>query len=180
MDPNQLHPLQPISTKLSTARPIHTDATDKYLTCAPQIGGNDVARMKVENGADSMMDQIQRMNVVGDDDKGPVEGESDQEKAVRQQRLKHRMNLFVFVQVLLKYLAKVDRDLSFLCKEVLQECSKKNKAGDPAYRSLAMSIQLQLRKTVGETHWARVEQIQRVAQMRAQRKREQNRAKLKK
>mmetsp|Transcript_28648 Transcript_28648/g.42404 ORF Transcript_28648/g.42404 Transcript_28648/m.42404 type:complete len:148 (+) Transcript_28648:206-649(+) len=91
-------------------------------------------------------------------------------REARQQRLKWRMNLFVFVQILLKYLEKVDPKLSLCAKTALQECHRKNKDGDPAYKSLATAIQLRLRQTVGELHWTRAEQIQRQAQFRTQRK----------
>eukprot|EP00591_Stephanopyxis_turris_P007885 CAMPEP_0195527190 /NCGR_PEP_ID=MMETSP0794_2-20130614/28705_1 /TAXON_ID=515487 /ORGANISM="Stephanopyxis turris, Strain CCMP 815" /LENGTH=129 /DNA_ID=CAMNT_0040658049 /DNA_START=15 /DNA_END=401 /DNA_ORIENTATION=- len=104
---------------------------------------------------------LQRINFEGHKKfkSSPVDNDSETIKlrTARQQRLKWKINVFVFIQILLKYLKKVDITLHLQAKEIIHDCAKMNRTGDPAYQCLATAIQLQLRQTVGETHWTKID-----------------------
>jgi len=88
----------------------------------------------------------------------------------KQNALKHRVKLMVFVRVLLVYLQRVDLNRALKAKSCIAECYQRHRSGDPNYRSLANCMQSSLREVVGEFHWNRAEQIHRQAQFRYQRK----------
>lgn len=70
-----------------------------------------------------------------------------------------RMNLFVLIRVLLRYLERVDVDAWCLAKQVLKDCETKQKSGDSKYPTLFHAVNERLRHTVGETHWALARKI---------------------
>jgi hypothetical protein len=63
----------------------------------------------------------------------------------------------MFTKVLMKYLEQKDQKMHASAKEVIRECAKKNKAGDPAYSSLSTSMQAHLKRLVGEAYWKKAE-----------------------
>lgn len=68
-------------------------------------------------------------------------------------RMMKRLDLFLFIRVLLKYLEKENPDLRIRCTKVIRSCKEKQKQGDPSCASLAVAIRTTLKKTVGEKHW---------------------------
>jgi len=69
-----------------------------------------------------------------------------------------RLSLFLLIRVLLKILDRDgDRQTRGKVQQALNYCQKKNKEGDPAFRSLAMSIQKLVRTVVGEKRWRQAE-----------------------
>jgi len=80
---------------------------------------------------------------------------------VSQSRQLNRVNLFVLIRVLFHYLEKVDARLLVQAKQVLKDCDKRKKDGDPEFQSLAGSIESRIRATVGDLHWNKALTIQR-------------------
>ena len=64
----------------------------------------------------------------------------------------------MFTRVLMKYLEQKDHPMHSRAKEVIRDCAKKNKEGNPAYSSLSASMQSHLRSLVGEVYWKKVEE----------------------
>lgn len=70
-----------------------------------------------------------------------------------------RTRLLVFVKIILKCLDSDDPSLHLEAKQIITECTRKNREGIPGYDSLADAITRQLRITVGEVHWNRAESL---------------------
>lgn len=70
-----------------------------------------------------------------------------------------RTRLLVFVKIILKCLDSDDRSLHLEAKQIITECTRKNREGIPGYDSLADAITRQLRIAVGEVHWNRAESL---------------------
>ncbi len=64
----------------------------------------------------------------------------------------------MFTRVLMKYLEQKDRDMHAKAKEVIRQCAKKNKEGDPNYVSLSASMQSHLKNLVGDIYWKKAEE----------------------
>lgn len=73
----------------------------------------------------------------------------------------HRLNIFVLVRILFHYLEKVDPKLLLQAKQVLKECDKQKKAGNPEYQNLADAIPPRIKNCVGDHHWSKALAIQR-------------------
>ncbi len=58
----------------------------------------------------------------------------------------------------MKYLEQKDPSMHARAKEVIRDCAKKNKDGNPAYSSLSASMQSHLKKLVGGTYWKKAEE----------------------
>lgn len=70
-----------------------------------------------------------------------------------------RTRLLVFVKIILKSLDSDDPSLHLEAKQIITECTRKNREGIPGYDSLADAITRQLRIAVGEVHWNRAESL---------------------
>ena len=70
-----------------------------------------------------------------------------------------RTRLLVFVKIILKCLDSDDPSLHLEAKQIITECTRKNREGIPGYDSLADAITRQLRIAVGEVHWNRAESL---------------------
>jgi len=57
----------------------------------------------------------------------------------------------------MKYLEQKDQSMHARAKEVIRDCAKKNKEGNPAYSSLSTSMQSHLKNLVGEIYWKKAE-----------------------
>ena len=55
----------------------------------------------------------------------------------------------MFRKVLMKYLKQKDQSMHACAKEVIRDCAKKNKEGNPAYSCLSISMQSHLKQLVG-------------------------------
>uniref|UniRef100_A0A7S4UZN7 Uncharacterized protein n=1 Tax=Ditylum brightwellii TaxID=49249 RepID=A0A7S4UZN7_9STRA len=66
---------------------------------------------------------------------------------------RHRLDLFVIVRILFGILEKVNSSLLIQAKQVLKDCDKQKKKGNPDFQNLAVSIETHLRRTVGEIYW---------------------------
>ncbi|KAL7428759.1 hypothetical protein ACHAXH_000896 [Discostella pseudostelligera] len=75
---------------------------------------------------------------------------TDQEK-------KEKERFLIFTRVLMKYLEQRDPQMHLLAKTQIKECYEKNKAGDPAFRSLTTSMNTRLRATVGDVYWKKAQ-----------------------
>ena len=63
----------------------------------------------------------------------------------------------MFTKVLMKYLEQKDQSMHACAKEVIRDCAKKNKEGNPAYSCLSISMQSHLKNLVGGTYWKKAE-----------------------
>mmetsp|Transcript_18994 Transcript_18994/g.41387 ORF Transcript_18994/g.41387 Transcript_18994/m.41387 type:complete len:257 (+) Transcript_18994:186-956(+) len=70
-----------------------------------------------------------------------------------------RTRLLVFIKIILKCLDCEDPSIQFEAKQIIRECTRKNREGIPGYDPLADAITSQLRMTVGELHWNRAETL---------------------
>jgi len=70
-----------------------------------------------------------------------------------------RTRLLVFIKIILKCLDYEDPSIQFEAKQIIRECTRKNREGIPGYDPLADAITSQLRMTVGELHWKRAETL---------------------
>jgi len=66
---------------------------------------------------------------------------------------RHRLDLFVVINILLNHLEKVNPRLIPYVKQVLKDCDLLKKKGHPQYQSLAIPMEFHIRRTIGETHW---------------------------
>lgn len=83
--------------------------------------------------------------------------EASQERNSRQSN--QRTRLLIFIKVILKYLDCEDPSLQFEAKQIIKECTRKNREGILGYDPLADAITSQLRLTVGEVHWNRAKSL---------------------
>ena len=67
--------------------------------------------------------------------------------------------MLVFTKILLRCLDCDDPSLHLEAKQIIGDCTRKNRAGVPGYESLADAITRQLRLAVGEVHWHRAEHL---------------------
>ena len=67
-----------------------------------------------------------------------------------------RMRLLIFTKIILKCL-DYEPSLHLEAKQIITDCTKKNREGFPGYDPLADVISRQLRIAVGEVHWNRAE-----------------------
>mmetsp|Transcript_67270 Transcript_67270/g.99726 ORF Transcript_67270/g.99726 Transcript_67270/m.99726 type:complete len:161 (+) Transcript_67270:50-532(+) len=67
--------------------------------------------------------------------------------------LRHRLDLFVIINILFSHLEKVNPRLLPYVKQVLKDCDSLKKKGHPQFQSLAIPIEFHIRRTIGETHW---------------------------
>mmetsp|Transcript_4597 Transcript_4597/g.10176 ORF Transcript_4597/g.10176 Transcript_4597/m.10176 type:complete len:226 (+) Transcript_4597:125-802(+) len=70
-----------------------------------------------------------------------------------------RTRLLVFIKIILKCLDYEDPSLHLEAKQIITECTRKNREGIPGYDSLSDAITRQLRMAVGEVHWNRAENL---------------------
>mmetsp|Transcript_41451 Transcript_41451/g.67982 ORF Transcript_41451/g.67982 Transcript_41451/m.67982 type:complete len:257 (+) Transcript_41451:76-846(+) len=70
-----------------------------------------------------------------------------------------RTRLLVFIKIILKCLICEDPCLHLEAKQIITECTRKNREGIPGYDPLADVIIRQLRIVVGEVHWNRAESL---------------------
>lgn len=70
-----------------------------------------------------------------------------------------RSRLLVFVKIILKCLDSEDPSLRTEAKQIITDCTRKNREGVPGYDPLADAITSQLRTAVGEVHWNRAESL---------------------
>lgn len=80
--------------------------------------------------------------------------------------IRHRMNLFVLIKILLKYLSRIDPPLAARAQNVLKDCKKQSvlrqKEGKSAlvvYGNLADVIERRMRLCVGDAHWQRAQDV---------------------
>ena len=64
----------------------------------------------------------------------------------------------MFTRVLMKYLEQKDQKMHSRAKEVIRDCAKKNKEGNPAFSSLSASMQSHLKQLVGQIYWKKAEE----------------------
>ena len=67
-----------------------------------------------------------------------------------------RMRLLIFTKIILKCL-DFEPSLHLEAKQIISDCTRKNREGFPGYDPLADVISRQLRIAVGEVHWNRAE-----------------------
>jgi len=78
--------------------------------------------------------------------------------AVGKHAMAVRLSLFLLVRVLLKILEREgERQVRNKVQQALRYCRRKNREGDPAFRSLSMSIMKLVRAVVGEKRWRQAE-----------------------
>ena len=70
---------------------------------------------------------------------------------------KRKEQFLMFTRVLMKYLESKDPQMHVNAKNVIKQCAERNKAGDPEYASLTHSMQVRLRREVGETYWKKAD-----------------------
>ena len=70
-----------------------------------------------------------------------------------------RTRLLIFIKIVLKCLDCEDPSLQLEAKQIITECTRKNREGIPGYDPLADAITRQLRTAVGELHWNRAENL---------------------
>mmetsp|Transcript_3683 Transcript_3683/g.5610 ORF Transcript_3683/g.5610 Transcript_3683/m.5610 type:complete len:241 (-) Transcript_3683:132-854(-) len=68
-----------------------------------------------------------------------------------------KQQFLMFTKVLVKYLEQKDQSMHARAKEVIRDCAKKNKEGNPAYSCLSASMQSHLKQLVGEIYWKKAE-----------------------
>lgn len=69
-----------------------------------------------------------------------------------------RKQLLIFIKIILKCLDH-DPTLRLEAKQIIKECTKKNRQKDPSYQNLSDAITRKLRIAVGERHWSRAETL---------------------
>jgi Cobalamin biosynthesis protein CobN and related Mg-chelatases len=75
-----------------------------------------------------------------------------------QKTSKERKEQFLmFTKVLMKYLEQKDPAMHTRAKEVIRDCARKNKEGNPAYSSLSASMQSHLKNLVGDLYWKKAQ-----------------------
>uniref|UniRef100_A0A7S4RVE2 Uncharacterized protein n=1 Tax=Ditylum brightwellii TaxID=49249 RepID=A0A7S4RVE2_9STRA len=67
--------------------------------------------------------------------------------------LRHRLNLFMLIRIIFVRLEKINPRLLIQAKRVLKDCNTLKQKGHPKFQNLAVSIESQMRKTIGEKHW---------------------------
>jgi len=70
---------------------------------------------------------------------------------------KRKEQFLMFTRVLMKYLEQRDKEVHTRAKTQIKECYEKNKAGDPNFASLTISMKSTLRAVVGEVYWKKAE-----------------------
>ena len=73
--------------------------------------------------------------------------------------LNQRTRLLVFIKIILKCLDYEDPSLHLEAKQIVSDCTRKNRDGVPGYDSLSDAITRQLRVAVGEVHWNRAQNL---------------------
>jgi len=69
--------------------------------------------------------------------------------------MNQRQEFFVLVKLLLKVLKdNQDTDRLVRAKSIIAECTHRNRNGDTAFANLQVSVELRLRRTVGEVYWS--------------------------
>jgi len=74
-------------------------------------------------------------------------------------RQRHRVNLFMQVHILLKYLARVDPCLRMKVLLALKVCYRRIRCKNTKHMSLADLIEKNVREVVGEKHWEIAEKL---------------------
>jgi hypothetical protein len=78
--------------------------------------------------------------------------------SVEQKTSKERKEQFLmFTKVLMKYLEQKDPAMHTRAKEVIRDCARKNKEGNPSYSSLSASMQSHLKNLVGDLYWKKAQ-----------------------
>lgn len=70
-----------------------------------------------------------------------------------------RKQLLIFIKIILKCLDHEDSTLHLEAKQIITECTKKNREKEPGYDNLSDAITQKLRIAVGERHWSRAETL---------------------
>jgi len=80
--------------------------------------------------------------------------------------IRHRINLFVMIKILFKYLNRIDPALAARAKNLLKDCNKQNaqrqkqgKSSMVVYGNLADTIERRVRLCVGDAHWQRAQNV---------------------
>ena len=84
-------------------------------------------------------------------------GSSSSQADPHQSSKERKEQFLMFTKVLMKYLEQKDQSMHARAKEVIRDCAKKNKEGNPAYSSLSTSMQSHLKQLVGEIYWKKAE-----------------------
>lgn len=72
----------------------------------------------------------------------------------RSSMLSSKMRLMVFIKIILKCLeSDLDPNVRLKAKQVIAECTRKNREGDPDYTPLEDAIERRLRFAVDDFHW---------------------------
>jgi len=87
-----------------------------------------------------------------------MQQQSSQPSASPQEQKSRKERFLMFTRVLMKYLEQKDPTMHGRAKEVIRQCAKKNKEGDPNFASLSASMQSHLKKLVGETYWKKAQE----------------------
>ena len=79
----------------------------------------------------------------------------------RTSMLSSKMRLMVFIKIILKCLESdlVDPNVRLKVKQVIAECTRKNREGDPDYTPLEDAIERRLRFAVDDCHWNRAKTL---------------------
>mmetsp|Transcript_33755 Transcript_33755/g.48876 ORF Transcript_33755/g.48876 Transcript_33755/m.48876 type:complete len:704 (-) Transcript_33755:316-2427(-) len=81
----------------------------------------------------------------------------EQQARLERERKNQKEKFLMFTKVLMKYLENKDPELHARAKIVIKDCAEKNKAKDPAYKSLTTAMQKRLRECVGEIYWKKAD-----------------------
>mmetsp|Transcript_25008 Transcript_25008/g.28822 ORF Transcript_25008/g.28822 Transcript_25008/m.28822 type:complete len:226 (+) Transcript_25008:158-835(+) len=80
--------------------------------------------------------------------------------------IRHRINLFVMIKILFKYLNRIDPALATRAQNLLKDCNKQNaqrqkqgKSSMVVYGNLADTIERRVRLCVGDAHWQRAQNV---------------------
>lgn len=66
----------------------------------------------------------------------------------------HRARFLVFIKILFKCLDQANEpDIRDRAKEIVAECTRRNRMGDPKFTPLVEAVEKRLRVFVGEMHW---------------------------
>jgi len=83
-----------------------------------------------------------------------VGGGGGDETSSKQQR----QRFVLFIRILFKCIDETDPQLRPLAKQIVKECTLRNRQGHPDYQPLVDAIQSRLQSVVGDTHWKRAEE----------------------
>ena len=72
---------------------------------------------------------------------------------------RRREMLIIFIRIIFRCLDRhADHNVSLQAKQVVKECTRKNRERVPGYENLVDAIQVNLRTCIGDVHWHRAEE----------------------